>query len=84
MQRNPEYGLRALGLAECPRRGWLQKLAARLRADARLRQPQAHADRIASSFTRAARPRARARSCEVKAIGGGADMGTPLAEIADT
>jgi len=85
MQRNPDYGLQALGLADVHDEAWLQKLLLDYELTLGYVNRKAHADRIAYELTRAAaRPELDEQLLVKVLIGGGADMGTPLAEIADT
>ncbi len=85
MQRNLEYGLQALGLYDTHDEAWLQKLLLDYELTLGYVNRKPHADRIAYELGRAAARPELAERLRVKVlIGGGADMGTPLAEIADT
>jgi hypothetical protein len=85
MQRNPDYGLQALGMEGLHDEAWLQKLLLGYELTLGYVNRKADADRIAYELNRAAgRPELDEELLVKVLIGGGADMGTPLAEIADT
>jgi hypothetical protein len=85
MQRNPDYGLHALGMDGVHDEDWLQKLLLDYELTLGYVNRKADADRIAYELHRAAaRPELGEELLVKVLIGGGADMGTPLAEIADT
>jgi hypothetical protein len=85
MQRNPDYGLHALGMGGVHDEDWLQKLLLDYELTLGYVNRKADADRIAYELNRAAaRPELDEELLVKVLIGGGADMGTPLAEIADT
>ena len=85
MQRNPDYGLQALGVDGVHGEAWLQKLLLDYELTLGYVNRKPHADRIAYELNRAAgRPELDELLRLKVLIGGGADMGTPLAEIADT
>lgn len=84
MQRNPDYGLRALGLEGAHDDAWLQKLLLDYELTLGYVNRKPHADRIENDLRKSAERELGEELRIKRLIGGGGDSGTPLAEIADT
>lgn len=83
MQRNPHYGLRALGMEETHDDAWLQKLLLDYELTLGYVNRKRDADRIYADLAKGTHQLGEELRIQ-RLIGGGGDSGTPLAEIADT
>jgi hypothetical protein len=83
MQRNPQYGLGALGMEDVHDEAWLEKLLLDYELTLGYVNRKRDADRIYADLAKGAQQLGEELRIQ-RLIGGGGDSGTPLAEIADT
>jgi hypothetical protein len=84
LQKNPDYGLRALGMQDVHDEAWLQQLLLDYELSLGYVNRKQHADRISNDLAKGAMRELEEDLRVQRLIGGGGDSGTPLAEIADT